>query len=178
MIIIPDGLPAVNQRIIRLAQADIPILENPVGSNRSPEIDGWAKQWGVPLGSAWCAGWTNEKWLAAGAETPPWDKNNPHHHPWIADWWREWALIEGLFSHVPVLGAAVLYGKHGHEPAEHIGCCVVAISPILMDFEGNTSETGFSREGELTGLKRVNLDRLIGYIHPRERGGPHAAVAA
>lgn len=178
VIIIPPGLPPVNQRIIRGAQADIPILENPIGSNRSPEIDAWAKKWGVPLGSPWCAGWTNEKWIDAGADTPPWNKNKSNEHPWIADWWRRWALLEGLFSHEPVLGAAVLYGRNGHEPASHIACCVVSIRPILMDLEGNTSETGFSREGELTDLKRVNVDRLIGYIHPRPRGGPRAAVAA
>lgn len=178
MIIIPPGLPPVNERIIRGAQADIPILENPIGSNRSSEIDAWAKRWGVPLGSPWCAGWTNEKWVAAGAETPPWNPHNPHQHPWIAEWWRQWALLNGTFSDVPVLGAAVLYGKNGHEPATHIACCVVSIAPILMDFEGNTSETGFSREGELTGLKRVNTDRLIGYVHPRERRGGHAITAA
>jgi hypothetical protein len=161
MIILPDD--PIARAIIQAAQLDIPILENPKGSNRSPEIDAMCEEWGVPLGSAWCALWTATCWKKAGAEVPP---RRGDWHPAKADTWRLWALQTGRFSPTPVLGAAVLYGNNGHEPAHHIGCCVVSIAPILMDLEGNTSETGFSREGELTELKRVNTDRLIGYIHP------------
>lgn len=166
MIILPVELPTLNREIIRTAQLDIPMIENPLGSNLSPEINAMAKEWGVPLGSPWCAGWTNKVWRKAGAKTPPWIKTDPKKHPWIAEWWRRWALEHGLFSPTPVLGAAPLYGTKGREPATHIGCCVVSIDPILMNFEGNTSETGFSREGTLTDLKRVNVERLIGYVHP------------
>ena len=161
MIILPsDPLCAA---IIRRAQQDIPILENPIGSNRSPEIDAMAQRWGVPLGSPWCALWTASVWKDAGAQCPPIEGDS---HPARCESWRIWALKTGRFSPHPIRGAAVLYGVGGKEPATHIACCVVSQVPILMDLEGNTSETGFSREGELTELKRVNLDRLIGYIHP------------
>lgn len=163
MIILPDDPLAA--AIIQRAQRDIPILENPIGSNRSPEIDAMCQRWHVPLGSAWCALWTATVWADAGAQVPP--IQGPLMHPAIADAWRRWALENYSFSPTPVLGAAPLYGKNGHEPAEHIGACVVSIKPILMDFEGNTSLTGFSREGELTELKPVNTDRLIGYVIPR-----------
>jgi hypothetical protein len=163
MIILPDD--PLARDIIRNAQLDIPILENPIGSNRSPEIDAMCRQFGVPLGSAWCALWTAKSWTASGAEIPP--VRGDHYHPAIAETWRVWALETNRFSHMPILGAAPLYGNAGREPAVHIGCCVVSLTPILMNFEGNTSETGFSREGELTELKRVNTERLIGYVHPR-----------
>lgn len=162
MIILPDD--ALCAAIIRRAQQDIPILENPIGSNRSPEIDAMCKRFGVPLGSAWCALWTANTWLDAGAEIPP---THGDSHPAKAESWRLWALETNRFSALPIRGAAVLYGNGGKGPAHHIGCCVVSQTPILMNFEGNTSETGFSREGELTELKRVNTDRLIGFVHPR-----------
>jgi hypothetical protein len=163
MIILPDD--ALCAAIIRRAQQDVPILENPIGSNRSPEIDAMCRRFSVPLGSPWCGLWTANTWLDGGAEIPP--IRGDHYHPAIADTWRVWALETNRFSPTPILGAAALYGAGGHGPASHIACCVVSLTPILMNLEGNTSETGFSREGELTELKRVNVDRLIGYVHPR-----------
>lgn len=165
MIILPDD--PIAAAIIRGAQSDIPILENPIGSNRSPELDALADKWDVPRGQAWCAGWTAEKWKNAGAEVPP-VRDAKGWHPWKAETWHQWALETCRFSSTPAKGYAVLYGNGGKGPATHIACCVVSLVPILMDLEGNTSETGFSREGELTELKRVNLERLIGYvaIHP------------
>jgi hypothetical protein len=162
-IVIPAGTSALTERIIRLAQADIPILENPIGSNRSPEIDAMCKRFGVPLGSAWCALWVAAKWADAGAQIPP---TMGKLHPAKAESWRIWAAQTGRFSYTAIFGGAVLYGPNAKGPANHIACCVVSLTPILMNLEGNTSETGFSREGELTDLKRVNLPRLIGYISP------------
>lgn len=165
MIVLPPNLPALNRQIVSRAQQDLPILENPLYSNRSPEIDAMCKRFGVPLGSYWCALWASEVWADAGADIPPVD-DAKGWHPAKAETWRQWAFVTNRFSHVPVIGAAVLYGAQGHEPADHIGACLVATTPLLMDLEGNTSLDGFSRNGELTGLKHVNTDRLIGYIHP------------
>lgn len=168
MIIVPDTLPAVNRAIIAGAQRAFPILEIPPGSNRSPEIDRMCRRWGVPLASAWCALWTTDVWCDAGADIPPIDRAKDWH-PAKAETWRRWAVHEGLFSVTPVLGAAALYGIGGQPPASHIGCCVVALVPFVYNLEGNTSETGYSREGTLTELKRVNTERLIGYVVPRLR---------
>lgn len=163
MIVIPDSTPSVCRLIITTAQSEIPILENPVGSNRSPEIDAMCKEFGVPLGSYWCALWTAHVWREAGAEIPP---IKGHWHPASCQTWLEWARETGRFTNKPELGYASLYGKKGQGPAEHIGCCVVSKFPITMDLEGNTSLDGFSREGELTGLKQVAQGRLIGYVSP------------
>lgn len=165
MIVIPQGTPAICEAIIRRAQRDLPILETPIGSNRSPEIDEMCKRWGVPLASYWCALWTASVWADAGAEVPP-VSNAKAWHPAIAETWRQWAFETGRFSATPGLGYAVLYGTNGAKPAHHIGCCVVSLTPILMDAEGNTSEAGFSREGELAAEKRVDKSRLIGYVAP------------
>jgi hypothetical protein len=166
MIVLPFDIEPLNAEIIRRAQLDIPILENPPLSNRSPEIDAMCTRWGVPLGSYWCALWTATLWADAGALIPPVDDHRGWH-PAKAESWRQWALAEGLFSHEPVHGAAVLYGMNGHEPAHHIGAAVASVTPVLMDFEGNTSGAGFSRNGELATLKVVATDLVIGYVHPR-----------
>jgi hypothetical protein len=139
MIVLPFDLPELNQRIIHGAQLDVPILENPPLSNRSPEIDAMCAEFGVPLGSYWCALWAAKVWKAAGAEIP---------------------TIRGDMH------PARLYGANGHEPAEHIGAALASIHPFLMDFQGNTSGAGFSRNGELATLKSVDTDRLIGYVSP------------
>lgn len=165
MIVIPSSTPDICTAIIRRAQQDIPILENPIGSNRSPEIDAMCKRFGVPLASYWCALWTSNVWKDAGAEIPP-VSNEKGWHPAMAETWRQWAFETGRFAAKPQLGYATLFGTNGLKPTHHIGCCIVSTTPILMDLEGNTSETGFSREGELTGLKRVDTSRLIGYVAP------------
>lgn len=166
MIVLPPDLPDLNRRIIRNVQLRIPILENPPLSNRSPEIDAMCKRFGVPLGSYWCALLAADVWTDEGAAIPPINEAKGWH-PAKAESWRLWALEEGLFSDTPVHGAAVLYGKHGTEPAEHIGAALASIVPVLMDFEGNTSGAGFSRNGELATLKVVDTDLLIGYVLPR-----------
>jgi hypothetical protein len=169
MIIIPTGTPALHTAIVHRAQRDIPILENPVGSNRSPEIDAMCKRFGVPLGSYWCALWTSEVWKDSGAEIPPID-DAKGWHPAKAETWRQWAVATGRFTKTPRLGFAVLYGKGKLPPAHHIGCCVVSTSPLITDLEGNTSLAGFSTNGELTTLKLVNAGELIGYVSPEPIG--------
>jgi len=166
MIIIPDDLPAINTAIIRRAQLDIPIIENPPSSNRSPEIDAMCRRWGVPLASYWCALWAASVWADAGAAVPPIAMSRDWH-PAKCQTWYEWSLQENLFTSEPTLGCAVLYGNNGHEPAEHIGTCIVAMAPAKFDLEGNTSLGGYSRNGEITGLKPVDLTRVIGYVIPR-----------
>jgi len=165
VIVIPPSTSALCEAIIRRAQRDIPIIENPLGSNRSPEIDAMCKEFGVPLASYWCALWVAKVWKDVGAPFPP-TSNSKIWHPAICETWRKWALETGRFSITPGLGYAPLYGDNGNAPAKHIGCCVVATTPLLMNFEGNTSEAGFSRNGTLTANKRVDTDRLIGYVSP------------
>lgn len=168
MIVLPDTLPALNVAIVRRAQQDIPILENPVGSNRSPEIDAMCKRWGTPLASYWCALWAATVWADAGADVPPailakdW-------HPAICETWHQWAMLEGLFTSIPVIGGAVLYGDRGRGPANHIGACIVSTTPLRMDLEGNASLTGTDNNGELTALRQVDMTRVIGYVQPRPR---------
>jgi hypothetical protein len=165
--ILPDDLPPLNVQIIRLAQLDIPILETPLDSNRSPEIDAMCRAFGVPLGSYWCALWKAKIWRAAGASIPPIDAKKGWH-PAIAETWHQWAIATGAFSKTPVLGGGVLYDFTGTGKADHVGAAVASIKPILMDFEGNTSLAGSAdRNGELATIKPVVTKSVLGYVVPR-----------
>ena len=142
-------------------QGMFPIIENPRGSNRSPELDAICDHFGIPRGSYWCAALAAKVWEESDAEIPP--------EPASCESWRQWAFRTGRFSSRPGLGFATLYGKDGAAPAEHMSVCVVAVppsSPYVYDIQGNTSEAGYGRNGELTELKRVDLERLIGYVSP------------
>lgn len=155
--------------VIREAQSRIPILEDPLGSNRSPEIDAMCRAWGIPLGSYWCAVFGADIRKAAGADYPPIGSGNDH--PAVADYWRRWALATGHWSTTPALGYAVCYGDaHGHEPAHHLGAVIASVHPLMYDFEGNTADAGsrqFTTNGELATLKLVDIDRVIGYVSLR-----------
>lgn len=171
--LLPDDLPPLNRKIIELTQKSFPILEDPPGSNRSAEIDRMAKRWGIPQGSAWCALWPTDIWFDAGAKVPPalggLTATGRERHPAVAEWWRVWALENGLFQSRPIIGAVAVYGKEGREPAVHVGACVTVITPRLMNFEGNTTGAAFEREGTMSAHKDVNTERLIGYVYPELR---------
>lgn len=176
MIVIPAGTLALSQAIVRRAQQDIPIVENPAGSNRSPEIDALCKRYGVPLASYWCALWASAVWEDSGAQIPP-VSNAKGWHPAIVQTWYEWALETFRFTSHPALGYAALYRHSGEKRASHIGACVVSLDPVILNFEGNTSLAGYSRNGDLTGLKQVNMEALLGYVSPVPLLGARAVAA-
>jgi hypothetical protein len=162
----PD-LPGLNKAIVFRAMADIGICENPPSSNRSGRIDTYNTRAGAPLGSYWCASEATACYVDAGADVPPADRAS-------CDVIMAWSKHEGLF--IPVLqagnigvvlpGMMVLYGT----PADvhHVGILIRA-TPYQIDVEGNTSFAGFSRNGEAMLVKKVDLDRVVGYVRPRAR---------
>lgn len=173
MIVFPPTLPPLHKKIVETMQLRFPIVEDPLGSNRCPEIDRMVKRWGSAPGSPWCALLTTDVWFDAGADVPPHlpglTSTGRERHPAVAEWWRVWSIEQGLFSEIAMIGAAALYGAGGREPAVHIGTCITVVTPRLMGFEGNTTGAPFDREGTMTAHKDVNVDRLIGYVHPRLR---------
>lgn len=152
----PSSLPPVNLAIAKRALLDIGICEIPPGSNRSGRIDEYLMACGSPVGQPWCAAAVAAWWRESGAATPS-------RLPASCDAWRDWAQATGRWSTEPIIGAAVVYGTASD--ANHIGV-VVRTSPLLLSVEGNTALMGFSRNGVLVDLKAVNLERLLGYVHP------------
>lgn len=155
-------LPNLNKAIVFRALADVGICEMPPSSNRSGRIDAYNQRAGAPLGSYWCASEATACYVDSGADVPPTDRAS-------CDVIMAWAKKNGLF--VPKGGAVlpgymVLYGTAAD--AHHVGI-LIRESPYQIDVEGNTSFAGFSRNGEAMLVKKVDLDRVVGYVRPRAR---------
>src|SRR6266853_1913365 len=130
------------------ALSNIGVCENPPGSNRGPEIDAWAREFGSPLGSFWCA-------LAVGKARKEGGLWVPAHDVGSCNEWVYQARQAKLVSPTPVPGAAVVYtnnkgfddGRYlGQLDAVHIGL-VLRVEPVRMSIEGNTTLGTYDRNG-------------------------------
>lgn len=151
-----DALPAIQQALVRRAMCDLGICEMPPGSNRSPTIDRYLTAVGSPLGSPWCAAAAAAWCREAGALSPPLNAGS-------CAAWHRWALEHSVFTDTPQEGYLVLYDFAGVKEADHIGV-VVRLDPVRLTVEGNTSLSGYSREGLLVDLKPLNTNAVLGYV--------------
>ena len=142
---------------IQIAHENVGVCEEPLNSNRGPQIDAWNNGAAVPAGSYWCASAAGAWWRGAGLEVPKGYAS--------CDNWMRWAMATDRWSDVPVLGAMVLYGVPGD--AKHIGL-IVRMVPLVLSIEGNTTiESGFSSNGIAVALKVVAApDPILGYCLP------------
>lgn len=143
------------------------VCEDPVGSNRGPEIDAWAREFGSPLGSYWCA-------LAVGKSRKVGGLWIPSHDVGACNEWVLQATRDGLIRKEPEPGAAVVYTNHqkivggrydGELDAVHIGL-VLRVTPALLAIEGNTVIGPFDRDGWVQALKEVDPRRVLAYLSP------------
>jgi hypothetical protein len=147
---IDPNVTEICKKIIAYAQADaaVPIVEVPPGSNYSPRINQMVNLCGLNNenkyrtsgeGYYWCAAAVTAWFKAAGADTPP--------GPASCDNWMKWARQKGIFSNKPVPGAAILYGTLAD--SNHIGIVErVGSDGVVYTIEGNTSGgAGFTRNG-------------------------------
>jgi hypothetical protein len=164
---IPQNVNPQVRRALEFALTNIGVCEDPPGSNRSPEIDTWAKEFDSPLGSRWCA-------LAVAKARKEGGLWIPTQFAGSCDEWLHEGKQLGLVSSAPLPGAAVLYtngatitgGRYDGQPdAVHIGL-VLRSTPVLMDIEGNTTLGEFSHNGFVQALKVVDQRRVLAYIAP------------
>lgn len=170
---LPDSLiPEVGagvRRALDYALAHVGVCEDPIGTNRGPEIDLWAREFGSPLGSYWCA-------LAVAKARSVGGLWVPEHDAGSCDEWVYQARHAGVMSPLPVPGAAVVYtngrllrgGRFaGQFDAVHIGL-VLRTTPRLLAIEGNTTIGTFDRSGYVLALKEVEASRVLGFILPEK----------
>lgn len=174
--------PTFLRAVIERARHDIGrVIEQPLGSNRSPVIDAYLRRAGVPESvilagqGYWCGAAVGEWWSFAGLEVPPGYAS--------CDAWMRWAKETGRWHTEPALGAAVLYGVPGD--ARHIELIIrthVGHEPFVSSIGGNTTIEGAafskSRNGITVAQKEVNeKDPVLGYCwpFPPTVGSPRAA---
>jgi hypothetical protein len=156
--------------VINILQAStdlIAVRETPPGSNRGEDIDRWAKKFGSPLGSFWCA-------LMQGEIADRSESWRPTHDVGSCDEWYLQGEQAGLIIKAPRPGAIVLYtngmrltsGRYkGRLDAVHIGR-VIQPDPRALSIEGNTTLGKYDREGFVCGLKEVDRARVLCYLAP------------
>src|SRR4051812_15558669 len=93
-----DGVRAA----LDFARLHIGVCEVPPGSNRGPEIDAWAAEFGSPLGSYWCA-------LSVGAARKVGGLWIPSRDVGACNEWVFQGTRAGLVTKDPVPGAAIIY---------------------------------------------------------------------
>ena len=159
----PSGVVAA----LDFALRHIGVCEDPPGSNRGPEIDAWAKEFGSPLGSYWCALSVGKARKEGGLWIPSSDVGACNE--WVLQGTRA-----GLLTTDPAPGAAVVYtngqviagGRYdGQRDAVHIGL-VLRVEPVLLSIEGNTVLGAFDRNGWVQTLKEIDRQRVLCYLSP------------
>lgn len=145
------------------------VYEDPPGSNRSPDLDEWAREFGAPLGSYWCALMVAHCRKLHGLWIPP-------RRELVAacDEWYLAAERAGLLTQTPTSGCAVLYGNGqtiadgryaGRKDIVHIGT-ILRVTPALLAWEGNTTIGKYDRNGVTLALKEVDKSRVVAYVLP------------
>jgi len=145
------------------ALVDVGLLEEPLGSNRSPAIDGYLTDAGSPLGSSWCAAAVREWFQFANARVP-WSGAG------ACETWHQMGKARGTLTDEPSVGFAVLYDFAGTGQADHMGV-VVRVAPLILTVEGNTTlkrQTGSDREGVGATLAAIDHAHVLAYLIPEE----------
>ena len=119
-------------------------------------LDNQAQVRATGEGYYWCASAVTAWWKSAGLKTPPGAASCKS--------WASWGKSKGLYSKVPTVGAAALYGPEGKE--HHIGIVASVSNGKVTTIEGNTGGGGFNRNGCGCFLKTPNVKNITGYVIP------------
>ena len=97
--------------VLRAAVGCIGEVERPPGSNRSPKIDRWNAEAGIPIGSPWCASWCCAMYAVAARPIPRMGSAYK-----VAEWGRmRGLLVDGLSPLLAGDIGVILRGDgHGH----------------------------------------------------------------
>lgn len=155
------------QKALAYARAYVGMHEEPIGSNRGTKIDDWAREFGSPVGSPWCALAVAKARKMGGLWVP--SKDAGACNQWVLE-----ARRAGITLGSPLVGAAVIYTDHqrivggrydGQLHAVHMGL-VYDVKDRLTAIEGNTSLTRFDHDGWIQAIKPIDPARVLCYILP------------
>lgn len=164
---LPTGIPNLQRLIVVRAHVDVGLTETPPGSNRHPVIDGYARMFGSPPGSSWCALAAGAWFAFAGARLPDRDVGA------VASWYVM-GSERGTLTQTPQPGYAVIYDLKGDGVPDHMGI-IASASPLVLTIEGNTTykrQSGNDRNGEGCTLGDVDAAHVLAYLIPEATPTP------
>lgn len=127
--------------VTEVAQKYLAVRENPKGSNRAPEIDGWLKALDTPLASAWCAA------FVLGCLREAADPRKVVHSARVQTMVDGGTLVDAKKAKT---GDLVVFWFQSLGRYAHIGLVESVEKGVLVTIEGNTiadNTTGDTREG-------------------------------
>lgn len=169
-----ENLPEVNRVILERAWRDLEIAETPPGSNRGVRIEYYLRRAGLSDSEIskgrgyWCQAWVTCVWEDAGAAVPVLGSNGRFNCDGFANWAKSeglWIPANGVGPRGVPEGSAVCYGTT--RDVSHVGIVSRWDQWYVRSVEGNTTTSGFSREGTLVAFKNVALQLAVGYVKPR-----------
>lgn len=128
------------QALITVATSQIGVRENPLGSNRGPEVDKYNLAGGGSLRDPWCASFTAWCFIESHQENFP-------ISPYCPDWFNKERRVETPQSGDQALVYSLSKGRYFH-----IICCITEVryrgsrAIECVGIEGNTNDDG-SAEG-------------------------------
>lgn len=146
--------------VVRIAEHEIGITENPPGSN----INKYGQWYGVD-GVPWCGCFVSYCFSVAGLPLPVQSPRGFSYCPYGVEWFK----AQGRFSHTPEVGDVVFFDWCPHTPnsdAYHVGI-VAQVNPdgSITTIEGNTGDVSQDNGGRVMRKQRYP-ETWYGFGHP------------
>lgn len=156
-------------RALAVAITQIGVREQPPGSNRGPEVNGYLRSVGSPPGHAWCAAFVY--WCYEQASIGAGVRNPCPRTAGVRAMWARSRSVGGAVC-LPAAGLqsawvrpGMLFARRGTGWTGHIGFVETVSDGFLTTIEGNTNDGG-SREGVGVYRRRRPLsDVTLGVIN-------------
>lgn len=167
-LVVGDNCSALGYAACHRALKDEGILEVPLGSNRGPRLDRYAKEAGSPLGSWWCAILAGRVLIDIGSLVPDAYAATDNWLPYVR------RKDQGA---TPLIGDVVIYGLWQKGPvvswgnAHHAGIIVrlpeKKVQPLTLTIEGNRGYAGTTNNGVAVDMGPMLRTDILGYYSPR-----------
>ncbi len=161
---------ALAEAVIAFASTQVGVMENPLGSNSGPEVNGYLKAVGLPPGHYWCAAFTYFCYQKAAEKL---GRPNPHiKTAGVLNHWNKAGTkpkvvrvtkAQALANPMLVKPGCLFIIDHGKGKG-HTGIVKeVANNGILVTIEGNTNNDG-SRNGIGVFQRKRSISKINGFI--------------
>lgn len=141
--------------ILDVARSQVGVREQPLGSNRGPEVNAYLRAVKLGPGASWCAAFVH--WCADKA-LDGLGMDNPLIVTGYCPFLESWAKERGLLTDTPQAGVIFLhYGSpEGYRRACHTGWVTGVNGSAFTTVEGNSNATGARQGDGVYALTRQN----------------------